>query len=78
MTEEIKPIATYSITNTMGIVILQIAHENGTDYVMSYDVVLDSKKSRVTKSEVRYTTKGEPYFHKHHKRIYLNECTLIK
>jgi hypothetical protein len=36
------------------------------------------ESSRIHKSQIRYTTKGSPYFICNRRRVYLDECIKIK
>ena len=71
-------IAYYNISAFVTLCIIELIHDV-EDYVVFYISNNDTgEHSHKTKSRVRYTVKGAPYFmHKVH-RIYLDECMRVK
>ena len=71
-------IAYYSITAFITLNILEIVHDV-EDYVVFYVSNNETgEHSNKTKSRVRYTAKGVPYFMHYKQRIYLDECMRVK
>ena len=71
-------LAYYSITAFITLNILEVVHDV-EDYVVFYVSNNETgERSNKTKSRVRYTTKGVPYFMHYRQRIYLDECMRVK
>ena len=71
-------LAYYSITAFITLNILEVVHDV-EDYVVFYVSNNDTgERSNKTKSRVRYTAKGVPYFMHYKQRIYLDECMRVK
>lgn len=71
-------IAYYNITASVTLYIKEIMHDC-EDYVKFF--ISDNERgesSRVRKSQIRYTTKGSPYFICNRRHVYLDECIKIK
>lgn len=71
-------LAYYSITAFITLNILEVVHDV-EDYVVFYVSNNETgERSNKTKSRVRYTAKGVPYFMHYKQRIYLDECMRVK
>lgn len=71
-------LAYYNITAFITLNILEIVHDV-EDYVVFYVSNNETgERSNKTKSRVRYTAKGVPYFMHYKQRIYLDECMRVK
>lgn len=70
-------LAYYNITAFITLYIVEIVHDV-EDYVVFYVSNDTGKRSNKTKSRVRYTAKGVPYFMHYKQRIYLDECMRVK
>ena len=71
-------LAYYNITAFTTLYIVEIVHDV-EDYVVFYVSNNDTgERSNKTKSRVRYTTKGVPYFMHYKQRIYFDECMRVK
>lgn len=71
-------LAYYNITAFITLYIVEIVHDV-EDYVVFYVSNNETgERSNKTKSRVRYTTKGVPYFMHYKHRIYLDECMRVK
>ncbi len=70
-------IAVYTISNVFSLCITEVVHDV-EDYIKFYvQDNLSGKRSRICKSRVRTTTKGEAYFEHKKQRIYLDECMKV-
>ncbi len=70
-------LAYYNITAFITLYIVEIVHDV-EDYVVFYVSNETGERSNKTKSRVRYTAKGVPYFMHYKQRIYLDECMRVK
>ena len=70
-------LAYYNITAFITLYIVEIVHDV-EDYVVFYVSNDTGERSNKTKSRVRYTAKGVPYFMHYRQRIYLDECMRVK
>ena len=71
-------LAYYSITAFITLNILEVVHDV-EDYVVFYVSNNETgERPNKTKSRVRYTAKGVPYFMHYKQRIYLDECMRVK
>ncbi len=71
-------LAYYNITAFITLNILEVVHDV-EDYVVFYVSNNETgERSNKTKSRVRYTAKGVPYFMHYKQRIYLDECMRVK
>lgn len=70
-----KPTHELSVTSTCTIQIL-IAKENGEAFVYSsfYDEIT-KQNTRVSRTMIKFTVRGHPYFIKNRQRFYLNDFT---
>ena len=71
-------LAYYNITAFITLYIVEIVYDV-EDYVVFYVSNNDTgERSNKTKSRVRYTANGVPYFMHYKRRIYLDECMRVK
>lgn len=71
-------LAYYNFTATKVVCIESIVHDDCNDFVISYFSTDGKKSSMRTKSKVRFTKRGTPYFMCRGQRIYLDECIMCK
>lgn len=72
------PVATYSLTNALGVAIHEVGYNGSLDPIVKWRAVGAETKSRLRTSRVFFNRYGDPYFNALGSRIYLNDCIRVR